>query len=48
MSYYYYDLTYFFTVMPFGPTNTPPFYTAIMTYFKDKWDKLFIIRIIKI
>ena len=39
------DLKYFFTVMPFGPTNTPGFYTAMMKDFKTEWDTLFIIRI---
>ena len=30
--------------MPFGPTNAPTFYSAIVRNFKDEWDKLFIIR----
>ena len=33
--------------MPFGPTNAPPFYTAMMKDFKDEWDKLFILRLIE-
>ena len=33
--------------MPFGPTNAPTFYTAMMKDFKDEWDKLFIIRILE-
>ena len=32
--------------MQFGPTNAPPFYMAMMKYFKDEWDKLFVIRIL--
>ena len=39
------DLKYCFTVMPFGPTNNPGFYTAMMKDFKTEWDTLFIIRI---
>ena len=38
------DLKYCFNVMPFGPTNAPPFYTAMMKKFKTEWDKLFVIR----
>ena len=34
--------------MPFGPTNAPPFYTAMMKDFKDEWDTLFIIHICEI
>ena len=40
------DLKYCFNVMPFGPTNAPPFYTAMMKNLKDEWDKLFIIRVV--
>jgi len=29
--------------MPFGPTNAPAFYTAMMKILKDEWDLLFII-----
>ena len=36
---------YTFSVMPFGPTNAPPFYTAMMSDFKREWDKLFIIKV---
>ena len=36
---------YCFSVMPFGTTNTPPLYSAMMSNFKDSWDKLFIIRV---
>ena len=32
--------------MLFGTTNAPPFYTAMMKYFKGKWDRLFIIRVL--
>ena len=39
------DRKYIFKVMPFGATNAPSFYTAIMSDFKDKWDKLFILRL---
>ena len=39
------DLKYCFTVMPFGPTNAPGFYTAMMKDFKTEWDNLFIIRV---
>ena len=35
---------YCFNVMPFGPTNAPSFYTAMMKNLKDEWDNLFIIR----
>ena len=37
---------YCFNVMPFGPTNAPPFYTAMMKYFKDKWDRLCIVHVL--
>ena len=39
------DLKFCFTVMPFGTTNAPGFYTAMMKDFKTEWDNLFIIRI---
>ena len=39
------DLKYCFAVMPFGPTNAPGFYTAMMKEFKTEWDNLFIIRV---
>ena len=32
--------------MPFGPTNEPSFYTAMLKDLKDEWDNLFILRII--
>ena len=34
--------------MPFGPTNDPSFYSAMMKNFKDKWDMLFIETLRKI
>ena len=39
------DHKYCFNVMPFGPTNAPAFYTAMMESFKDEWDILFIIKV---
>ena len=36
------DRKYCFNVIPFGPTNAPTFYTAMMKDFKDDWDKLFV------
>ena len=33
--------------MPFGPTNAPAFYTAMMKDLKDEWDALFILIISK-
>ena len=30
--------------MLFGPTNAPPFYTAMMKDMKDEWNKIFNIR----
>ena len=39
------DRKYCFTVMSFGPTNSPGFYTAMMRNFKGEWDTLFIIRV---
>lgn len=32
---------YTFTVMPFGPTNAPSFYTCMMNDFQSDWTKLF-------
>ena len=40
------DRKYTFNVMPFGPTNAPPFYTAMMKNLKDEWDALFIIAML--
>jgi len=34
-----------FKVMPFGPTNAPPFYTCMMHQLRDKWEMLFILKI---
>ena len=34
--------------MPFGPTNAPTLYTAIVNMFKDAWDTLFIITFAKL
>ena len=31
--------------MPFGPTNAPVFYSAMMKNMKDEWDGLFIERL---
>ena len=39
------DHKYCFNVMPFGPTNAPAFYTAMMKRLKDEWDVLFIIKV---
>ena len=36
---------YCFTVMPFGPTNAPSFYTAMMHNFQTEWDNLFLLRL---
>ena len=36
---------YTFKVMPFGPTNAPPFYTCMMHQLRDEWEILFIIKI---
>lgn len=33
---------YCFTVMPFGATNAPPFFSAMIKCFKDEWTHLFI------
>ena len=33
---------YTFKVMPFGPTNAPAFYTAMMHTFQQDWEKLFL------
>ena len=35
------DKKYAFTVMPFGPTNAPAFYTCMMQELRDQWDSLF-------
>ena len=35
---------YTFKVMPFGPTNAPGFYSAMMRNMKEEWDNLFICR----
>ena len=40
------DFKYCYTVMPFGPTNAHPFYTAMMRNFKEEWDKLFVTRVV--
>ena len=36
---------YCWVVIPFSPTNAPPFYSAMMSDLKDKWDKLFLIKV---
>ena len=36
---------YCFKVMPFGPTNAPPFYTCMMHQLRDEWEILFILKI---
>ncbi len=36
---------YTFEVMPFGPCNAPPFYTAMMLDFKEEWDSLFLLKL---
>jgi len=36
------DWKYTFKVMPFGPTNAPVFYSAMMKNMKYEWDGLFI------
>ena len=41
------DLKYCFNVMPFGPTNAPAFYTAMMKQFKCEWDELFTITVVE-
>ena len=33
---------YAFKVMPFGPVNSPIFYTSMMGNFREEWDALFI------
>jgi hypothetical protein len=38
-------LKYCYTVMPFGPTNAPAFYTCMMTQFKTEWDADFILSL---
>ena len=35
---------YTFKVMPFGPRNAPPVYTAMMRQFEDEWETLFDFR----
>ena len=35
------SLKYTFKVLPFGPTNTPSFYTAMIRQFQDEWTLLF-------
>ena len=35
------SLKYTFKVLPFGPTDAPPFYTAIICQFQDEWALLF-------
>ncbi len=37
---------YTYRVMPFGPTNAPPFYTCMMTDFQTDWNKLFLERVV--
>ena len=32
-------------VVPFGPTNAPGFYSAMMRNMKEEWDNLFISRL---
>lgn len=32
-------------MIPFGPTNAPPLYTAMMNDLKNEWDKLCILRL---
>ena len=32
-------------MIPFGSTNAPPLYTAMVNYLKDEWDNLFIIHV---
>ena len=39
------DEKYYFTVMPFGPTNAPKFYSAMINKFKDEWDQLFLSKV---
>ena len=34
-------LKWTFKVLPFGPQNSPPFYTAMIRQFQDKWTLLF-------
>ena len=36
---------YTFKVMPFGPTNAPGFYLAMMRNMKEEWDNLFVTRL---
>ena len=39
------DEKFCFTVIPFGPTNAPSFYTAMMKDFKTECDDMFIILV---
>ena len=39
---------YMFLFMPFGPTNAPGLYSAMMKNFKEKWDMIFIETLHKI
>jgi len=36
---------YTFKVIPFGPTDAPDFYSAMMKSMKDEWDNLFMLRL---
>ena len=36
---------YCYTVMSFGPSNTPAYYTAMMTSFDEEWDNLFLSKL---
>ena len=38
---------YTFNAMPFGPTNAPSFYTAMMKDLKYEWDKLLVVKLLK-
>ena len=42
------DFKYCFTVIPFGPTNAPTFYTAMMRNFRLEWDELFLATVSKL
>ena len=37
-------LNYTFKVLPFGLTNSPPFYTAMIRQFQDEWILLFMLE----
>ena len=39
------DRKYCFNAMHFGPTNAPPFCTAMMKDLKDEWDTLFFVQV---